>query len=321
MQSFKVGPKQADTRLDKFLAAELEVVLSRSAVQRLIDEGKVAVNGKKQKASYKVQAGELIAVEIPPRPVYEITAEKLPLEVYYEDEELILLEKPAGMVSHPAVGHWTGTLVNALLYHFGLEKTDENNFRLGLVHRLDKNTSGLLLVAKTMTAHAQLQKQLKDRTLKRQYQAISWGHMKGNKGIIDLPLGRSPTDRKRVIVTKERSRPAMTEYEIAENFSFAQLLKLSLRTGRTHQIRAHLAHLGHPVLGDPEYGGREKALGGIHGEWRQEGARVLELIDRQALHAYYLSFVHPLSGKKLEFVSKLPPDFQAVLDYLRTLEK
>jgi len=321
MQRFKVSAKEANLRLDKYLAVELEAVLSRSAVQRLIDEGKVAVGGRKQKASYKVQSGDLIEIEIPPRPVYEITAEKLPLNVYYEDEELILLEKPAGMVSHPAVGHWTGTLVNALLYHFGLEKTDEANFRLGLVHRLDKNTSGLLLVAKTMTAHAQLQKQLKDRTLKRQYQAICWGHLKGTKGLIDLPLGRSPADRKKVIVTKERSRPALTEYEILENFAFAQLLKLSLRTGRTHQIRAHLAHLGHPVLGDPEYGGREKALGGIQGEYRQKAARALELIDRQALHAFYLSFLHPVTKEKKEFVSDLPGDFQAVLDYLRALEK
>ncbi len=321
MQSFKVSSKEANLRLDKFLAVLLEQVLSRSAVQRLIEEGKVVVSGKKQKSSYKVQTGDSIDVEIPPRPVYEITAEKLPLEIYFEDEDLIVLEKPAGMVSHPAVGHWTGTLVNALLYHFGLEKADENNFRLGLVHRLDKNTSGLLLVAKTMTAHAQMQKQLKDRTLKRQYQAICWGHLKGNKGLIDLPLGRSPADRKKVIVTKERSRPAMTEYEILENFSFSQLLKLSLRTGRTHQIRAHLAHLGHPVLGDPEYGGREKALGGIQGEYRQKAAKALELIQRQALHAFYLAFTHPVTKETKEFISKLPADFQAVLDYLRGLEK
>jgi 23S rRNA pseudouridine1911/1915/1917 synthase len=268
-----------------------------------------------------VQAGDLIEVEIPPRPVYEITAEKLPLKIYFEDEELILLEKPAGMVSHPAVGHWTGTLVNALLYHFGLEKADEENFRLGLVHRLDKNTSGLLLVAKTMTAHAQLQKQLKDRTLKRQYQAIAWGHLKDKKGLIDLPLGRSPADRKKVVVTKERSRPALTEYEVLENFAFAQLLKIALRTGRTHQIRAHLSHLGHPVFGDPEYGGREKALGGIKGDDRQEGAKALGLISRQALHAFYLSFLHPVTKEKKEFISELPDDFGALLNYLKALEK
>lgn len=321
MQSFKVSSKEANLRLDKFLALELEQVLSRSAVQRLIDGKKVTVGGKVQKASYKVQVGDFIEVEIPPRPVYEITAEKLPLKIYFEDEELILLEKPAGMVSHPAVGHWTGTLVNALLYHFGLEKADEENFRLGLVHRLDKNTSGLLLVAKTMTAHAQLQKQLKDRTLKRRYQALAWGHLKGKKGLIDLPLGRSPADRKKVVVTKVHSRPALTEYEILENFPFAQLLKIALRTGRTHQIRAHLAHLGHPVFGDPEYGGREKALAGIQGEYRQEAARALELIDRQTLHAFYLAFIHPVTGEKLEFFSKLPDDFQAVLDYLGALEK
>lgn len=307
--------------MDKFLALELEQVLSRSAVQRLIEEGKVTVGGKIQKSSYKIQAADLIEVEIPPRPVYEITAEKLPLKIHFEDEELIVLEKPAGMVSHPAVGHWTGTLVNALLYHFGLEKADEENFRLGLVHRLDKNTSGLLLVAKTMTAHAQLQKQLKDRTLKRQYQAISWGHLKGKKGLIDLPLGRSPADRKKVVVTKERSRPALTEYEVLENFAFAQLLKIALRTGRTHQIRAHLSHLGHPVFGDPEYGGREKALGGIKGDYRQEGGKALELINRQALHAFYLSFAHPVTKEKKEFFSDLPDDFQALLDYLRALEK
>ncbi len=321
MQSFNVGSKEANLRLDKYLALELEQVLSRSAVQRLIDEGRVTVGGRIQKASYKVQVGDLIEVEIPPRPVYEITAEKLPLKIHFEDEDIILLEKPAGMVSHPAVGHWTGTLVNALLYHFGLEKADEENFRLGLVHRLDKNTSGLLLVAKTMTAHAQLQKQLKDRTLKRQYQAISWGHLKGKKGLIDLPLGRSPADRKKVVVTKERSRPALTEYEVVENFAFAQLLKIALRTGRTHQIRAHLSHLGHPVFGDPEYGGREKALGGIKGDDRQEGAKALGLISRQALHAFYLSFLHPVTKEKKEFVSELPDDFQALLDYLRALEK
>jgi 23S rRNA pseudouridine1911/1915/1917 synthase len=212
-------------------------------------------------------------------------------------------------------------LVNALLYHFGLEKADEGNFRLGLVHRLDKNTSGLLLVAKTMTAHAQLQKQLKDRTLKRQYQAICWGHLKGKKGLIDLPLGRSPADRKKVIVTKEHSRPALTEYEVLETFAFAQLLRISLRTGRTHQIRAHFSHLGHPVFGDPEYGGRDKALGGIKGEYRQQAARALELIERQALHAFYLSFVHPVAKEKLEFFSELPDDFRALLDYLRALEK
>ncbi|MCI0329652.1 MAG: RluA family pseudouridine synthase [candidate division Zixibacteria bacterium] len=321
MQSFKVGPKEANLRLDKFLALELEQVLSRSAVQRLIDEGKVTVGGRVQKASYKVQAGDSIEVEIPPRPVYEITAEKLPLTIYYEDEELLVLEKPAGMVSHPAVGHWTGTLVNALLYHFGLEKTDEANFRLGLVHRLDKDTSGLLLVAKTMTAHAQMQKQLKDRTIKRQYKAVCWGHLKGKKGLIDLPLGRSISDRKKVVVTKEHSRPALTEYEVLENFDFTQLLRVALRTGRTHQIRAHLSHLGHPVFGDPEYGGREKAQAGIKGEYRQQAAQALELINRQALHAFYLSFVHPVTKEKKDFFSELPGDFQALLGYLKTLEK
>lgn len=321
MQSFKVSPREANRRLDKFLALELEQVLSRSAVQRLIDEGRVTVGGKIQKAAYKVQAGDLIEVEIPPRPVYEITAEKLPLEIYYEDEELLVLEKPAGMVSHPAVGHWTGTVVNALLYHFGLEKADEANFRLGLVHRLDKDTSGLLLVAKTMTAHAQLQKQLKDRTLKRQYQAVSWGHLKGKRGLIDLPLGRSPADRKKVMVTKEHSRPALTEYEVVENFAFGQLLKIALRTGRTHQIRAHLSHLGHPVFGDPEYGGREKALGGIKGEYRQAAAKALALISRQALHAFHLSFEHPVTKEIKQFFSELPDDFGALLDYLKNLEK
>jgi 23S rRNA pseudouridine1911/1915/1917 synthase len=166
-----------------------------------------------------------------------------------------------------------------------------------------------------------LQKQLKDRTLKRQYQAIAWGHLKGKKGLIDLPLGRSLADRKKVIVTKDHSRPAMTEYEILENFSFAQLLRISLRTGRTHQIRAHFSHLGHPVFGDPEYGGRDKALGGIKGDYRQAATRALELIDRQALHAFYLSFVHPVTKEKLEFFSELPDDFRSVLDYLRALEK
>lgn len=302
-------------RLDVFLTHHVENA-TRNKVQTAIRSGLVLVDGIAVRSSHPVAPGEVIHITLPHPPPPDVVAEAIPLDVVYEDEQLLVVNKPAGMVTHPAYSNYTGTLVNALLHHCASLSTTQDTTRPGIVHRLDKDTSGLMLVAKTDVAHAHLARQFARRTIKREYQAIVWGMLEPRSGIIDANLGRSKSDRKKMAVVEE-GKTAVTEYEVLERFSYLSLLRLRLRTGRTHQIRVHLAHIQHPVFGDPTYNGRRILYGPGTPRQKAEVQALLEIIPRQALHARTIGFVHPATGRELEFASALPPDMAAVLLTLR----
>ena len=313
-----VPPGKARERLDIYLTHHIENA-TRSKVQQGIKSGLITVDGKKVKSSHQVSPGEAIHVSIPRPPPPDVVAENIPLEILYEDDHLIVVNKPAGMVTHPAYGNYTGTLVNALLHHCNSRLSTLNDqTRPGIVHRLDKDTSGLMVIAKDDSVHAQLAKQFSRRTIDRAYWAIVWGRFeKGKKlGLIEAALGRSKSDRKKIAVSKT-GKDAATEYEVLEEFEYLSLVKLKLRTGRTHQIRVHLHHIGHPVFGDPTYGGRRIAWGGTEKKKKEEVQRFLKIITRQALHAKTLGFIHPVTKETLHFESGLPSDFQEMLNLLR----
>jgi 23S rRNA pseudouridine1911/1915/1917 synthase len=312
-----VPESESGLRLDLFCARKVEG-FSRSHFTKLATSDNIEVNGKTAKASHKVKAGEQVVICMASPPPIEATAEDIPLEIVYEDEYLLVINKPAGMVCHPAAGNYTGTMINGLLYHFAHLKDFSDKLRPGLVHRLDKDTSGLLVVAKTEQALAKLQTALKARDIERIYTAIVWGKMPSENGEIDLPLGRSREDRKKMKVFGQGQREALTFYEVIQKYSLAELLRIKLGTGRTHQIRVHLSYFGNPVIGDPTYGGRAKAVQKFTGKNRQIGTNLLGAISRQALHASRLSFDHPVSGERLSFSSDLPEDIRKVLDILET---
>jgi 23S rRNA pseudouridine1911/1915/1917 synthase len=303
-------------RLDLFLANQ-NLDLSRSRIQKLISEQYILVDGKSIKPSYKIKGKEKVTINIPPLEKLLLEPEDIPLDILYEDSDLLVVNKKAGMVVHPALGNYSHTLVNALLFHCKDLSGINGILRPGIVHRLDKNTSGLLVVAKNDFAHLGLAEQIKSRTLLREYAAIVWGHMPSDKGIVEAPIGRSTKDRKRMAVSRLRGRESLTEYQVQERFDLCDLLSIRLKTGRTHQIRVHLSYLNHPVLGDPEYGGRQKWIKGIHGQHRLLAQRLLTLIDHQALHAKKLGFTHPRTREYKEFDSFLPEDIESVLSLLR----
>lgn len=310
-ESLEVGPDDAG-RLDRFLSDRLD--LSRTRVQRLIAEGRVTVDGREAKKSEAVEAGTCVEVTVPPPEPVDIVAEDLPLDVVWEDESLLVVDKPAGMVVHPAPGHRRGTLVNALLFHVRDLAGVGGRMRPGIVHRLDKDTSGLLVVAKTDLAHRVLSDDLRRRKVKRIYRAASWGHLDESPVTIDAPVGRDPRHRQRMAVV-EGGRRAVTRVRVRERWSRADLLDLSLQTGRTHQIRVHLAHLGHPVVGDEVYGaGWERGLGGPGRAWAGELAR---RVPRQFLHAAELLFRHPVTGEEMRFRRPLPPDLESAAAWAR----
>ena len=318
----KISPGQSKERIDVYLTIHTENA-TRSKVQEAIKNGEVLVNGKKVKPSYVILPNDLITIELLRPDPPEVKAEPIPLEIVYEDEFLLVVNKPAGMVTHPAYKNYSGTLVNALMHHSeklsALHAEEDEEFdvvRPGIVHRLDKDTSGLLVVAKDETTHQKLAKQFAAKTSEREYNAIVWGRFKEKTGTIDAPLGRSKRDRKKVAVIQD-GKHAVTEYEVIEEFEFLSLVKLHLRTGRTHQIRVHLAHIHHPVFGDETYGGREFVVGGIEGKKRAEMKNLLEMMPRQALHAKKLGFVHPGTKKMMRFESELPDDMKAILNVLR----
>jgi 23S rRNA pseudouridine1911/1915/1917 synthase len=308
----------ASERLDAFLGNCKETNITRSKAQKLITNGLVSVNDDDVSKSYKVQPGDVVAVTIPPEEHIHLVGEDLPLEIAYEDEHLVVVNKVAGMVTHPAVGNPTGTLVNALIYRFGKMSQIKGNHRPGIVHRLDKDTSGLLVVAKNDVVFIKLQEMMQAREISRKYKALVVGHMNEDEGEIDVPIGRSPKDRQKMgVVSEERGgRAAVTRYQLLKRYRVFDLLDVSLVTGRTHQIRVHMAHMAHPVFGDADYGGRDKILKGIFAPERPLVKELLEILPRQALHAYSLEFIHPVTGEKVSFQSELPGDYAQVIERL-----
>lgn len=299
-----------EERLDRFLAGRLG--LSRTRVQGLIAEGRVQVDGRAPRKSERAEAGSVVTVEIPaPRPV-EIVAEDLPIRILHEDADLLVVDKAAGMVVHPAPGHRSGTLVNALLHHVQDLSGVGGRLRPGIVHRLDQDTSGLLVVAKTDAAHLGLSDALRRRRIRRLYLAACWGHVAESPFTVDAPIGRDPRDRKRMAVV-EPGRRAVTRGRVRERWRAAELLDVALQTGRTHQIRVHMAHLGHPVVGDAVYGaGWSRGMGGASRGWARELER---RTPRQFLHAAELAFDHPVTGARMRFHAPLPPELAEVAEW------
>jgi 23S rRNA pseudouridine1911/1915/1917 synthase len=310
-----VPPGKKRERLDVFLTHHVENA-TRTKVQAAIRAGCVLVNGAAVRPSYTVSPHDVIHVTLPESPAPDVVAEAIPLSIVYEDDQLLIVNKPAGMVTHPAYGNYTGTLVNALLHHCASLSAVTDRTRPGIVHRLDKDTSGLLVVAKTDVAHAHLSRQFARRTIRREYQAIVWGAFAIEKGTIDANLGRSKSDRKKMAVVQD-GKTAVTEYTVLEKFAYLSLIRLRLQTGRTHQIRVHLAHVGHPVFGDPTYNGRRLLFGPGTPRQKAEVQKMLEILTRQALHARTIGFRHPATGEEISFESPLPEDMTAVLTMLR----
>ncbi len=305
-----VDAKGAGSRLDTWLAGGLE--LSRTRVAALIDEGRILLSGEFPRKSEIVSEGDRIEVELPPPRPLAAEPEALPLKIVYEDDHLLVVDKLAGMVVHPAPGHPSGTMVNALLYHAKNLSGIGGTLRPGIVHRLDRDTSGLLVVAKDDSTHWALSTALRQRQVRRLYLAVAWGHLPKTHVRVDEPIGRDPHNRKRMGVVGD-GRRAVTRIRVRARWRAAELLDVGLETGRTHQIRVHLAHLGHPVVADQMYGeGWERGMGGPDRGWAKELAR---RTPRQFLHATRLGFQHPASGELMKFRSPLPPDLESVASW------
>ncbi len=289
-------------RADKFLSDKLENI-SRSALQEYFSDGNVLVNGKQQGKNYRLRFNDRLEVRIPEPVVYEAVAENIPLDIVYEDSDVIIVNKPKNMVVHPAAGNYSGTLVNALLHHCKDSLSGINGvLRPGIVHRIDKNTSGLLIVAKNDTAHRKIAEQIKDHSFTREYEAVVCGNIKENEGTVNQPIGRNPNDRKKMAVTAVNSKEAVTHFKVLQRFGQYTHIAVTLETGRTHQIRVHMAYINHPVAGDDVYG----------------SDKLTSKLGGQCLHARKIGFVHPSSGEYMEFTSELPRYFS---DFLTELEK
>lgn len=312
------SPKE---RLDRYLGHDSGLNLSRTRIQKLIEAGLITIDGEKASHHQVLKGGEKIHIAIPPLPKTDIIPENIPLEIVFEDEYLLVVNKPAGMVTHPGAGNFQGTLVNALLNYSQNLSAIGGFDRPGIVHRLDRDTSGLMIVAKNDDIHLRLQRQIQERKVEKKYLALICGHMKTNQDTIDLPIGRSGRDRKKMAVIRTKGRESLTEYALLERFRLYDFLEITLHTGRTHQIRVHFSYLGHPIFGDPDYGGRQKWHRGIFTPDRQLVNQVLEMMPRQALHAYRLGFKHPINDTKVSLESKLPDDFDNLLTFLRNEEK
>ncbi len=318
MPEIRVAEEDEGARLDAFLAGHAPD-MSRSAFQRLIGEGCVTVNGAPARASQKLRAGEIVAYSVPEAKPARTLAEELPLDIVYEDEDLIVINKPKGMVVHPAPGAESGTLVNALLAHCKGLSTIGGEERPGIVHRLDKDTSGLMVIAKNDVAHRKLQSQIQARTAVRKYLALVWGDPRFQQAEVDAPIGRHPVDRKKMAVIESaayRSREAVTDFRVLERFGPFALLEASLRTGRTHQVRVHAAFAGHPVVGDPVYS-NERRLHVGRKEFMSEVNHLIDELGGQALHAYFLSFRHPSTGEAMEFTAPMPESMERLVDHIR----
>ena len=305
MNERMITVRTGNIRIDKVLAEECGD-LTRSYLQKLIADGSVLVNGKSVKSNYKANAGDEVKLIIPEPELLDAKPQDIELAVMYEDEDLIVVDKPQGMVVHPAAGNYDGTLVNALLHHTKGNLSQINGvIRPGIVHRIDKDTSGILVVAKNNESHLALSKQIKDHTVTRKYIAIVHGNIKNDTGTIDAPIGRSRTDRKKMAVTEEQSRKAVTHFKVLERFGNYTFAEFQLETGRTHQIRVHTKYMGNPVLGDPVYGPAKNEFG----------------IKGQMLHAKLLGFIHPATGEYMEFETDMPERFRNILDKLKKVER
>lgn len=299
----EVSPEHTGIRIDKYLAESLPDI-SRSYLQKLFRDGEIRMNGKAVKASAKTLAGEEIVFAIPEPEEPEILPEDIPLDILYEDDDVILINKPKDMVVHPAAGHYTGTLVNGLMYHCREGLSGINGvLRPGIVHRIDKDTTGVLVVCKNDRAHNGLAEQLAEHSITRKYRAIVCGNLKEDEGTVDAPLGRHPQDRKKMAIVRSGGKRAVTHYRVLERFGKYTYIECQLETGRTHQIRVHMASLGHPLLGDEVYG-RGKS------PFKLEG---------QTLHAMVLGFIHPTTGEYMEFQAPLPEYFESLLEKLRKM--
>ncbi len=315
----RIPEAKTPERLDVFLARQVSE-LTRAKAQAAINQGAVTVDGMAVKTSHKVRPGQLIKLEVLSLPPLELEPEEIPLDVVWEDRWLVVVNKPAGMVVHPAAGNRSGTLVNALLGHYGDLADSDDPDRPGIVHRLDKETSGLIVICKREPALSKLAEQFRKRTVKREYHAVVWWQMPKRKGSIDEPIGRDPRDRKKYIVRRD-GKPSITHWEVMERFEYLSYLALHLGTGRTHQIRVHMSHEGHPVFGDPDYSGRNRQLGRLTSGQRKQVAGYFERINRQMLHARTLGFKHPVTRRELFFESELPEDFAWLLGELRGDER
>ncbi|MBI4495907.1 MAG: RluA family pseudouridine synthase [Deltaproteobacteria bacterium] len=311
---FRVGPEDASKRLDVFLSLK-NSSLSRSRIKRLIEKGQVEVGGKEVKPGHRLKENDLVSLRIPAPEKGEASPEAIPLDVLYEDRHLLVVNKPAGMVVHPAAGNYSGTLVNALLHRCTDLSGIGGVLRPGIVHRLDKDTSGLLVVAKDDFTHQGLAGQFKAHAAERKYLGLLFGHPPG-EGRVESDIGRHPVDRKRMSARPRRGRKAATRWKVLRRFRQFSLVEFTLETGRTHQIRVHLSSIGHPLLGDPLYGGRRRLSSVEPSSLRQ----ALQMMRRQALHAASLGFVHPVTGEKIIFSSPLPPDLKEVLEILEKAE-
>ncbi len=317
---FEVDKGQSMLRIDKFLSSKIHQV-SRNRIQSAADADNILVNGKPVKSSYKVKPLDAISIVMayPPRDT-EIKPENIPLKILYEDNDLIIIDKEAGMVVHPAHGNFTGTLVNALMYHLrDIPLFSSGEVRPGLVHRIDKNTSGILVIAKSEIAMNKLAKQFFDRTSSRRYIALVWGNMETDEGTITGHIGRSIRDRKKMQVfsDREQGKHAITHWKIIERLGYVNLVECKLETGRTHQIRAHFEYIRHPLFNDDKYGGDEVVKGTQFNKYKQFVENCFKICPRHALHAQSLGFTHPTTGKWLEFESELPQDMQLVIDKWR----
>ena len=313
-----IPAQKGPERLDIFLGRQVAEI-TRSAAREMIASGTVTVSEKKVKPSYKVKPGDFIAFEVLSRPPLDVEAEDIPLDIIFEDEWLVLVNKPAGMVMHPASGNRYGTMVNALLHHIeSLAESDDPN-RPGIVHRLDKATTGVILICKSHEALSAMARAFRERTIRREYVALCWWNMPSENGIVDAALARDPRDRLKY-TTNPSGKRAITHWREVERFDFLSLCKLRLETGRTHQIRVHMQSIKHPVFGDPDYAGRNRQLGKLSSAQRKEVAGYLQQVDRQMLHARTLGFTHPITGEEMEFSAPIPPDFAGILEELREIK-
>ena len=319
---FVVDSGQEPLRIDKYMLEKLQHS-SRNRIQRAADAGFVHVNNRPVKRNYRVRPGDVVTLMLDrPRHDTSIEAEDIPLDVVYEDSQLMVVNKPAGLVVHPGVGNFTGTLVNALAWHLrDVEGYDPNDPEVGLVHRIDKDTSGLLVVAKTPDAKTKLGLQFFNKTTHRSYNALVWGNVKDDEGRIEGNIGRDPKDRLRMAVFAPDSgigKPAVTHYRVIERFGYVTLIECILETGRTHQIRAHMRSIGHPLFADERYGGMEILRGERSASYRAFVQNCFSLCPRQALHARTLGFVHPTTGKQMDFTSEWPEDMRQLIEKWRT---